>query len=177
MLKSKCMGKIKNDNIRHVVHPYEPVKGINSRVLVLGSIPSVRSMTEGFYYMHPQNRFWPVMAGVFGDEGFLSRNINEKKSALIRNHVALYDAICECDIWLSSDSSVTGIVPTNIDSIVSGTNITHIFCNGRRAYDVMQKYSPQYMNMTSYLPSTSPANAAFKLDRLIEAWRCIRIMD
>lgn len=150
---------------------------MNSRVLVLGSIPSVRSMAEGFYYMHPQNRFWPVMAGVFGDEGFLSGNISEKKSALIRNHVALYDAIYECDILLSSDSSVTGIVPTNIDSIVSGTNITHIFCNGRRAYDVMQKYSTQYMGMTSYLPSTSPANAAFKLERLIEAWRCIRIMD
>ena len=113
------------------VHPFAPVFDEHSTILILGSFPSVRSRAEGFYYGHPQNRFWRVLAAVYGEDAPAS--IDEKKSLLIRHGLALWDAAAQCDIDGSRDSSIRFAVPTDLSIILSRASIRCVLCNGQTA--------------------------------------------
>lgn len=160
-------------NELHVVHPFGPVFDSGSRILVLGSLPSVLSRANRFYYGHPQNRFWRVLAAVFAEP--TPETIDEKTAMLLRNGVALWDAVAECDVTGSSDASIRNVIPTDLSRIFDMCGIEAVFANGRTAakyYDRYQK--PLYGRPITVLPSTSPANAAWPLDRLIAAWSVLR---
>jgi len=157
----------------HVVHPFAPIFDRGSRILVLGSLPSVLSRENRFYYGHPQNRFWRVLAAVFEEP--TPDTIDEKTAMLLRNGVALWDAVAECDVIGSSDASIRNVKPTDLARIFDACTIEAVFANGRTAakyYDRYQK--PLYGRPITALPSTSPANAAWSLERLTAAWRVLR---
>lgn len=156
-----------------IIHPIKPVKDENSRTLVLGSFPSVKSRAANFYYAHPQNRFWRVMAAVFNAE--VPTTTKEKIALLKNNGVALYDVIEACEITGSADSSVKNVVPCDISALLNGTKINRVFVNGKTA----EKFYVKYLESVSHikcvaLPSTSPANAAYSLERLIAAWSVLK---
>ena len=152
-----------------IIHPIQPVYDEDSEVLILGSFPSVKSREEGFFYGHPQNRFWKVTASVFDEEP--PRTTEEKKDFLIRNHIALWDVIGSCDIEGSSDSSIRNVKVNDISMILTTADIKAIYLNGKKAYHLYQQYlEPVIQREGVCLPSTSPANAAWSLDRLIECW-------
>jgi len=154
----------------HISHMFLPVYDKNTKVLILGSFPSVKSREQGFYYGHPQNRFWKVLAAVCGCE--VPRTIEEKKAMLLANHIAVWDVIDSCDIIGSSDSSIKNVVPTNIAGILPETEITRIYANGKTAGRLYDKFIRESTGMEAVvLPSTSPANAACSLEKLIEVWK------
>lgn len=154
------------------VHPIAPVFDKNSKVLILGSFPSVRSREEGFFYGHPQNRFWKVTSRIFGEE--LPVTIEEKKAFLIRNHIALWDVIGSCEIDGSSDSSIRDVTVNDLSVILDVADIRAIFLNGKKAEQYYLKYLfPILKRDAVCLPSTSPANAAWNLDKLITVWGAI----
>lgn len=162
-----------NENYTHVVHGFEPVYDENSRILILGSLPSVKSREQGFYYGHPQNRFWAVTAAVFGQP--VPAGIPEKKAFLLRCGIALWDVIAECDIIGSSDASIKNAVATYLSRILSAAPIEAIYANGGTAEKLYIRHQqPQTHRPVIRLPSTSPANAAWSIERLTEEWR-IRI--
>ena len=155
------------------VHPIAPVFDKDSKVLILGSFPSVKSREEGFFYGHPQNRFWKVTSKVFGDE--LPVTIDEKKAFLIRNHIALWDVIGSCEIDGSSDSSIRDVTVNDLSVILGTADIRAIFLNGKKAEQYYLKYLfPVLKRDAVCLPSTSPANAAWSLDKLTDAWKIIK---
>ncbi len=154
----------------HVVQPFAPVYDSHARVLILGSFPSEKSRENGFYYGHPQNRFWKVLAAVGAQP--VPATIPEKISLLKRMHIALYDVIESCDIRGSGDTSIRNAVPADLTPIFSACPIKSVYLNGQTAFRLYLKYHPESPAGTR-LPSTSPANAAFSLERLITAWRCI----
>ena len=157
-----------------LIHPIPPLYDKHSRVLILGSFPSAKSREAGFFYGHPQNRFWKVLASVFEED--TPNTIEEKKAFLLRNHVALWDVIHSCDIDGSSDASIRNVVPNDLQTILDSSRIEAIYVNGKTAYKYYEKYMlPKIKRPAQVLPSTSPANAMWKLERLIEAWRCIRV--
>ena len=154
----------------HISHTFLPVYDESSEVLILGSIPSVKSREQGFYYGHPQNRFWKVLAAVCGCE--VPQTIEEKKSMLLTNHIAIWDVIDSCDIIGSSDSSIKNVMPADIARILPKTKITRIFVNGKTAGNLYKKFSEECTGIPAVvLPSTSPANAACSLDKLVEVWK------
>lgn len=154
------------------VHPIAPVFDKDSKVLILGSFPSVRSREEGFFYGHPQNRFWKVTSQIFGEE--LPVTIDEKKAFLIRNHIALWDVIGSCEIDGSSDSSIGDVTVNDLSVILGTADISAIFLNGKKAEQYYLKYLfPVLKRDAVCLPSTSPANAAWNLDKLITVWGAI----
>ena len=156
-----------------ITHPIPPVYDKNSRILILGSFPSVKSREEGFFYGHPQNRFWKVTSAVFGDE--LPKSVPEKKAFLLRNRIALWDVIGSCDIEGSSDSSIRNVIANDLSILLEEADIRQIYVNGRTAFKYYQKYSEAKTGRSAVcLPSTSPANAAWSIDRLTEAWSCIK---
>ena len=156
-----------------IVHPIEPVFDKNSKILILGSFPSVRSREEGFFYGHKQNRFWKVVSAVFEEE--VPKTIPQKKAFLLRNHIALWDVIHSCDITGSSDSSIKNVVANDLSIILEHSGIRKIFVNGKTAEKYYIKYSEKDTHIKAIcLPSTSPANAAFSVDRLTEAWKMIK---
>lgn len=157
---------------RHVKHPFGPVISKEARVLILGSVPSLKSVENGFYYMHPQNRFWKVLETLLG-ERLYDVPVYERAEILMRRGVALYDSVEECDIEGSSDSAIFNVVPADIPALIQGTNICRIFANGAASYKYATAYHPSLVPIISRLPSTSPANAAFSFDRLCSAWRVI----
>lgn len=155
------------------VHPIAPVFDKDSKVLILGSFPSVRSREEGFFYGHPQNRFWKVTSQIFGEE--LPVTIDEKKAFLIRNHIALWDVIGSCEIDGSSDSSIRNVTVNDLSVILDVADIRAIFLNGKKAEQYYLKYLfPILKRDAVCLPSTSPANAAWNLDKLADAWMIIK---
>lgn len=157
-----------------MLHPIAPVFDKDSRVLILGSYPSVRSREEGFFYGHPQNRFWKVIARVFGEE--VPKTVEEKKAFLLRNHIALWDVIGSCDIEGSSDASIRNATVNDISHILKTARIKAVFLNGRKAYSLYQKYMyPDVKREGICLPSTSPANAMWSVDKLTAEWKQIRI--
>lgn len=157
-----------------IVHPIEPVFDKNSKILILGSFPSVRSREEGFFYGHKQNRFWKVVSAVFEEE--VPKTIPQKKAFLLRNHIALWDVIHSCDITGSSDSSIKNVVANDLSIILEHSGIRKIFVNGKTAEKYYIKYSEKDTHIKAIcLPSTSPANAAFSIDRLTEAWKMIKL--
>lgn len=152
-----------------ISHPIPPVWDANSRILILGSFPSVKSRENGFFYGHPQNRFWRVLANIYRQP--LPCSIAEKKAFLLRNRVALWDVISSCSITGSSDSSIRDVVPTDLVEILSNAKIQHIYTNGRKADALYRRYQYQETGHSAIcLPSTSPANASWSLERLTDAW-------
>lgn len=154
----------------HVVHTFEPVFDCNSEILILGSFPSVKSREQQFYYGHPRNRFWKVLAACYLEEAPVT--IEEKKRFLLEHHIALWDVIAECDIEGSSDSSIRNVIPNEMERILKAANIKAIYANGDKAYKLFLKYCKQEGQPMVYkLPSTSPANAACNLEKLITCWK------
>lgn len=154
---------------QHVTQPFKPVYNECSKILILGSFPSVKSREMGFYYGHKQNRFWKVMAAVLKEAEPMT--IGEKKDMLYRNGVAVYDVIESCDIIGSSDSSIRNAVPADIRAIIEHSDIRLVVTNGRTASKLFQKYQGgDYVGNVVELPSTSPANAAFSLEKLVQIW-------
>ena len=156
-----------------IIHPIAPIYDEDSKILILGSFPSVKSREEGFFYGHPQNRFWKVVAKVFDEN--TPQTIEEKKAFLLKNHVAVWDVIRSCDIEGSSDSSIKNVVANDLNEILKVADIKEIYVNGKTALKYFEKYTePQLGKSAKCLPSTSPANAAWNIERLIEVWGCIR---
>ena len=154
-------------------HIFEPVFNQNSRVLILGTFPSVKSREMGFYYSHPQNRFWKVIAKLTESE--IPITIEGKKELLLEKGIALWDVIKSCDIEGSSDSSIKNVVPTVLSVILEHTDMNQSYANGGKAYELYMKYSRETTGRGIVkLPSTSPANARFTLDKLLEQWRVIK---
>lgn len=157
----------------HIIHPIAPVYDASSRILILGSLPSVKSREQMFFYGHPQNRFWRVTAAVFDEP--VPVTVPEKKAFLLRNHIAVWDTIYECDIKGSSDVSIKNVIPTDLRIILNSTNVEHIFCNGSASYRYYCRYQEEQTHIPAVpLPSTSPANAAWNVNRLVDAWKVIR---
>ena len=153
----------------HVTHPFPALYNKESEILILGSLPSVKSREQMFFYGHPQNRFWKVIAAVLNEP--VPKNIEEKKAMLYRHHVALWDTIYSCDIIGSSDSSIKNAVPADISRILKAANIQTIIANGGTAFRLYRRYcEPVTGRPAALCPSTSPANAAFSLERLSECW-------
>ena len=158
--------------LTHVKHAFEPVYDECSRVLILGTLPSVKSREQNFYYGHPQNRFWKVIATLYGE--IVPQTIAQKKELLLKHQIAVWDVIAECDIYGSSDSSIKNVVPADISRILGRAPIRQIYANGAKAYELYNKYSLAATGREiTKLPSTSPANAAFGMERLLEAWQVI----
>lgn len=155
-----------------LIHPFKPVCNEDSEFLILGTFPSVKSRENEFYYGHPQNRFWKVLSEVF--ESPLPVSVNEKKSFLIKNKIALWDVIASCEIEGSSDSKIRNPVPNDISSLISKTKIKKIILNGNKAFELYIKFINTSSDIPLLkLPSTSPANASWSLDRLVLEWKKI----
>lgn len=158
--------------MQNVVHPFPPLYDEYSRVLILGSFPSVKSREQKFFYGHKQNRFWKVTAAVFGEN--TPATIEEKRSFLLRNHIALWDVIASCRIEGSSDASIRDVVPNDLSRILETADIRKIYCNGAKSYELYRRYiEPVTGRKAEKLPSTSPANAAVSVDQLIQMWKVI----
>lgn len=154
-------------------HIFGPVFDKNSEILILGSFPSVKSREISFYYGHPQNRFWKVLEAVCGEK--VGNTVEEKRAFLLKNRIALWDVIDSCDIVGSSDSSIKNVAPVDITVVLNNCNIRRIFVNGSTAAKLYEKYlKPETGIEAIPLPSTSPANAAYSLEKLIDQWRIIR---
>lgn len=155
-----------------VEHPISPVFDSNSKILILGSFPSVKSREANFFYGHPQNRFWKVLATVF--DTMVPIAIEEKRAFLLANGVAVWDVIQSCDIVGSSDSSIKNVVANDLCVILDNAPIEQIFVNGKTAEQYYKKYIEKEIGRKAIcLPSTSPANAAWNVERLAEQWRQI----
>ncbi|MBN1363486.1 MAG: DNA-deoxyinosine glycosylase [Syntrophaceae bacterium] len=164
-----------NSSYKKIVHPFEPVYNSESRILILGSLPSIKSRENNFYYGHPQNRFWRVIAKVLGEQS--PATIEEKRALLLSNGIALWDVVASCDIIGSSDSSVRNVVPNNLSVVLKNTKVSRIYANGGTAEKLYNKYCLPHTNLPIIkLPSTSPANARWSLERLIEAWRVVSVI-
>ena len=169
-----------------VLHEIEPVWDSESRVLILGTMPSPKSRSAGFFYMHPQNRFWQVLPAVFAEKFSTANNdsdriktISERKEFLHRHNIALWDVLASCEIEGASDASIRNCIPNDFTEIFSESKIKKVFCTGKTAFSLWQKLCAQKyenrFNLTSgYLPSTSPANACWTLQKLTESYKVIR---
>ncbi len=181
-------------NISEIKHPIPPVWNEQSRVLILGTMPSPKSRQAGFFYMHPQNRFWNVMSGVFGEEfefpnkalgndateTTITVAITERRDFLLRHKLAMWDVLASCKIEGAADASIRDAVPNDFTTIFESTQIHDVFCTGKTAYEFWNKYCAnkyeQRYNLTVHcLPSTSPANAQWNTDKLIEEYKQITL--
>lgn len=155
------------------IHNIPPVYNQKSKILILGSFPSVKSREAQFFYHHPQNRFWKVLATLYNHQPL--QTINEKKNFLLEHHIALWDVIASCDIKGSSDSSIENIQLNDIQNLIKQTQIQKIYTNGKKAHDIYQKYCLPITQIEDIcLPSTSPANAIYQMDQLLEYWKIIK---
>ena len=155
-----------------IIHPIPPVWDINSKILILGSFPSVKSREQAFFYGHPQNRFWRVLAAV--TDAPVPATVDEKRAFLLSHRVAVWDVIASCDITGSSDSSIKNVTPNDLSAILSGADVKAIFTNGATAHKLYGKYiMPSVGREDICLPSTSPANAAWTYDKLVAAWSVV----
>ena len=155
-----------------ITHPIAPVFDAQSKILILGSFPSVKSRESAFFYGHPQNRFWKVLSGLLGCG--CPQTIEEKMQMLLAHRIALWDVIASCRIEGSSDSSIRDAVPTDLQAILKTAGIRAVFCNGQTAFRLYARYQEKTAGIpATALPSTSPANAAYGVARLIEHWKAI----
>lgn len=155
-----------------VLHEIEPVYDEHARVLILGSFPSVKSRESRFFYGHPQNRFWKVLAALTKEA--VPVTVEEKRTLLLAHHIAVWDVIASCSIEGSSDSSIRDVVPNDLNRILQAAEIRQIYCNGGKSYELYGRFCrPLTGREAVKLPSTSPANAACSLERLIEKWSVI----
>ena len=151
------------------IHPIPPLYNDKSEVLILGSFPSVKSREANFFYGHPQNRFWKVIARIFDEE--VPQTIEEKKRLILTHHLSMWDVIAECDIIGSSDSSIKDVVPNDLSVILDNAPIRRIIVNGKTAEKMYNKYTLDKTGIKAVvMPSTSPANAAWDIDRLVTEW-------
>lgn len=152
-----------------VHHPFDPVVSPASRVLILGSFPSVKSREQGFYYGHPQNRFWRVLSEIFHEP--LPLTIPARRELVLLHKLALWDVIASCDIIGSSDASVKNAVPVDIAQVTQVANIRAVICNGALSGKLYARHLQAVTGLDALvLPSTSPANASWSLPRLVEVW-------
>lgn len=157
---------------QRVSHTCYPIFDGDCNVLILGTFPSVKSREAAFYYGHPQNRFWKTIAGIFKEE--TPSTPEEKTAMLLRNHIALWDVIESCEITGSSDASIRNVVPNDLSIILSQCTIRHIYGNGEMAVKLYNRYLRDITGQEIIkLPSTSPANASYSLERLIHCWKQI----
>ena len=158
---------------QRIMHPFGPLSGPDSRVLILGSFPSVKSREQNFFYGHPPNRFWKVIAALYNRE--IPMTILEKRALILDNGLALWDSIASCVITGSSDSSIRDVHANDLRIILDNSPIERIYCNGRKSHEMYEKYIlPTIGREAVCLPSTSPANAQWSLEKLIAAWAVIR---
>ncbi len=158
---------------RHILHPIPPLYTPESRVLVLGSFPSPKSREAMFFYGHPQNRFWRVVSRLY-EEPF-PETVEERRMFLLRHRIAAWDVIGACDIVGASDSSIRNVTPNDLRPILDAAPIRAVFVNGKTAEKYYHKYTEPVTGRPAVcLPSTSPANAAWSLDRLTQAWRILK---
>lgn len=156
-----------------IVHPFPPLFDRNSSVLILGSFPSVKSREQNFFYGHPQNRFWKLISLLFDEE--IPQSIDEKKRLILKHNLALWDVIHSCTVTGSSDSSIKDVVANDLSEILKNSKVNRIFANGALSHKMYMKYIfPKTGIEAVKLPSTSPANAAFSLDRLAENWKIVK---
>ena len=153
-----------------VTHPFEPIYDKNSKILILGSFPSVKSREDDFYYAHPQNRFWKVLQKIYNNSEKLETK-EQKTKFLLSNGIAIWDSIKECDIENSADSTIKNAVPNDIKSILENSKIEKILCNGGTSFEVFKKYYKNDLGIKiDVLPSSSPANTRYSLDKLVSVW-------
>ncbi len=155
-----------------VQHTFNPFYDRNSKILILGSMPSVKSRELGFYYMHPQNRFWRVLADILNES--MPTTIEKRKQMLQKHHIALWDVLASCDIEGSSDSSITKAKPNDINRIIKESQVKNIFVTGRKAEDLYNKLCFSKTKIPCiYLPSTSPANCALPYKKIKSSYEII----
>ncbi len=160
-------------NTSKIIHPIPPLYDADCKILILGSFPSVKSREAMFFYGHPQNRFWPLLARMFDED--VPQTVDQKRSLALRHHIAMWDTIHSCTITGSSDSSIRDVVPNDLSVILDNSSVERIFCNGATSHCLYMKYIyPSTGIKAEKLPSTSPANAAFTMDRLYAAWKAIK---
>ena len=153
-------------------HPFGPLYDASSRILILGSFPSVKSREQNFFYGHPQNRFWRVVSELLDEAS--PQTIPEKRKMLLSHHIALWDTIASCTVTGSSDASIKDVVPNDLSKILDGADIRQIYCNGATSWSLYEIYiRPVTGRSAVKLPSTSPANAAWSVPRLKEVWKVI----
>lgn len=169
-----------------VVHQIPPVWNKDSRILILGTMPSPKSRAAGFFYMHPQNRFWRVLPAVFGDRLTFPNNaenleaaINERRKFLLDHKIALWDVLASCDIEGAADSSIKNAVPNDFSQIFEGAKIRRVFCAGKTAFNLWEKkcaplYEARFAIKSECLPSPSPANASWSFERLLAEWARVK---
>ena len=154
------------------IHNIQPIYNQNSKILILGSFPSVKSREDQFFYHHPQNRFWKILAMLYHHEPLTT--IEEKKNFLLKHHIAIWDVIQSCEIKGSSDSSIQNVIVNDIATLLNKTSIEYIYTNGKKSHQLYQKYClPLTKKEDICLPSSSPANAQYSIERLIEEWKVI----
>mgnify|MGYP003397564385 CR=1 FL=1 len=155
-----------------IVHPIPPLFNKNSKTLILGSFPSVKSREAAFFYGHPQNRFWSVIGAVLGKKK--PETVEEKKKLILENNLALWDVIASCEIEGSADSTISNVTANDLSIIIESSRIDRIFVNGKTAEKYYNKYTyPKTGIKAVCLPSTSPANAAWSIEKLIDSWKII----
>ena len=157
-------------------HPFKPIFDKNSKILILGSFPSVISRKFGFYYTNPQNRFWRVLAAILN--AAVPESTDEKIKFLLSHHIAIYDAAISCEIKGSNDAKMSKIVPVNLKPLFKEANIRQVYANGGKAYEICKKYLEEEIikatkNEVIKLPSTSSANAKFSLEKLVNEWSMV----
>ncbi len=157
-----------------VKHPLEPIYDSNSKVLILGTMPSIKSREQKFYYAHPKNRFWSTLSKVYEEQ--IGDTKEEKICFLLKHRIALFDVLKSCEISSSSDSSIKNPVPNDFDFILKNSNISVIFTTGKKAYNLYQKYCyPKTKIEAIYLPSPSPANCPKGIEeKLYQEYKLIR---
>lgn len=154
-------------------HPIPPLFNSSSETLILGSFPSVKSREAAFFYGHPQNRFWAVIAAVYGKEKPLT--VEDKKELILSNKLALWDVIAQCEIEGSADSSISDVTANDLSIILENSNVKRIFVNGKTAEKYYNKYTYRKTGIKAIcLPSTSPANAAWNIEKLVDVWKIIK---
>lgn len=161
--------------IENIVHRIAPVFDEHSEILILGSIPSVQSRIGGFFYHHPRNRFWLVISMLFGYP--LPVTVEDKKQLLLKNKLALWDVAASCDMEASKDSSIRNVVPNDLKIVLSASPVRRIFTNGATAHELYDQYCYPVIGIHDCkLPSTSPANASYSIEKLIQAWSVIQLI-
>lgn len=170
LFNKKNLEGVEDMDYTHIKHEFEPIFDKKSKILILGTLPSVKSREENFYYGHPRNRFWKVISSLVNEEE--PKNIQEKREILLKNNIAIWDVISSCDIIGSSDSSIKNVVPSDLSVILNSCDIKAIFANGKTAEKLYNKYIKTKTNMQIIaLPSTSPANATYSIEKLTKCWR------
>lgn len=163
-------GKKRKSQIRTLSHPFPLVYNSTSRVLILGSFPSVKAVQEGYYYANPHNRFYRVMSVIL-NEDLVTIPWPKKKEILLRHHIALHDVIGYCTILGSSDAKISDVRPSPLEVIFNNAPIARVICNGAKAYQEYMRFFKDVPLTVVQVPSTSPANAKTQLNDLVEAWK------